>query len=444
MKRLKFGPGLRREAFTFAESYLPLNHGSYGAFPKAVRVAVRELQDEVEARSDPVIRFKLKKLVRESREALARLLGTAPEEVVLVPNATTAINTVLRNLQFAQEDIICYFNTAYGATEKSILYTCETTPASYQRIDVVFPLEDAALVSQFKEAVGYAKSQGHRVRLAVFDTVVTFPGARLPWELLTEACRELGVLSLVDGAHGAGHIDLMHLGQCSPDFFTSNLYKWLYTPRPSALLYVPSRNHHFIRSTLPTSHGFKPLDSSAENVPSQDAFGKLFEWVATIDQTPYCVVPDAIRFRSSACGGEAAIRDYCFTLARAGGTLMADNFGTEVMDNGTRTMSACCFTMVRLPLEFPPVQSSSASDDSSDGSIPALRLERGPVIARWITQKLMEDYDTWIPAQFYNGSAWIRVSAQIYLGIDDFAKAAVMLLELCERVKAGEANEEKA
>jgi selenocysteine lyase/cysteine desulfurase len=225
MERLDFGPGLRQEVFTFDKSYLPLNHGSYGAFPKAVRDRVRELQDEVEARADPVIRFKLKKLVRQSREAIAPLLGTAPEEVVLVPNATTAINTILRNLQFAQEDIIYYFSTAYGATEKSILYTCETTPASCQRIDLVFPLEDAALVSRFKEAIGYAKSQGQRVRLAVFDTVVTFPGARLPWELLTEACRELGVLSLVDGAHGIGHIDLTHLGQCSPDFFTSNLYK---------------------------------------------------------------------------------------------------------------------------------------------------------------------------------------------------------------------------
>jgi hypothetical protein len=155
-------------------------------------------------------------------------------------------------------------------------------------------------------------------------------------------------------------------------------------------------------------------------------------------------VPDSIRFRREACGGEAAIRDYCFTLAREGGALMADMFGTEVMDNGTKTMSACCFAMVRLPLEFPPAKFSGAADDSPDGPIPTLHSERGPVIANWIMQKLMKDYDTWIPAKFYNGAAWIRVSAQIYLSIDDFAKAANMLLGLCERVKAGEANEENA
>jgi selenocysteine lyase/cysteine desulfurase len=32
-------------------------------------------------------------------------------------------------------------------------------------------------------------------------------------------------LSLIDGAHGLGHIDLSHLGEVGPDFFTSNCYK---------------------------------------------------------------------------------------------------------------------------------------------------------------------------------------------------------------------------
>lgn len=92
--------------------------------------------------------------------------------------------------------------------------------------------------------------------------------------------------------------------------------------------------------------------------------------------------------------------------------------------------------MVRLPLEFAASKFLSTSDDIQDGPITALHPGRGPVIANWIMQKLMEEYDTWIPAKFYNGAVWVRLSAQIYLGIDDFAKAADMLLELCERVRA--------
>ena len=61
--------------------------------------------------------------------------------------------------------------------------------------------------------------------IALFDTVSTFPGVRMPWEALVNLCRNRQTLSLVDGAHGVGHIDLMKVREYKPDFFTSNCYK---------------------------------------------------------------------------------------------------------------------------------------------------------------------------------------------------------------------------
>ena len=117
-----------RESFSSIHHIVPLNHGSYGAFPKVVRAKQRELQDQTEARSDPFIRFTIPKLLRESRNAMAPLLGASMQEVVFMPNATTGINTVLRNLKYEDSDIILYLSTAYGACEKTILHVCETTP----------------------------------------------------------------------------------------------------------------------------------------------------------------------------------------------------------------------------------------------------------------------------------------------------------------------------
>lgn len=88
------------------------------------------------------------------------------------------------------------------------------------------------------------------------------------------------------------------------------------------------------------------------------------------------------------------------------------------------------------------LKSFSASDKSSADPLPALHTKKGPVFAKWLTQKLTDDYNTWISVKFYNGAVWMWLSAQIYLGMEDFGKAAGMLLELCRRVKAGEANEE--
>ena len=220
-----FGQGMRNDHFAFDPAYTPLNHGSYGAFPTAIRDYQRALQDRIEARSDPFLRFASPKLLDKSRFAAASLLGVPSDDVVFVPNATTAVNTVLRNLRFVEGDTIIYFSSGYGACEKTIQYICESTPAKCKSMEVVFPIGDEELILKFRNTIQDVKRQGGIAKIAMFDTVVTFPGVRLPWEGLVKVCRETNVLSLVDGAHGIGHIDLTHLTSVDPDFFTSNCYK---------------------------------------------------------------------------------------------------------------------------------------------------------------------------------------------------------------------------
>ena len=68
-----------------------------------------------------------------------------------------------------------------------------------------------------------------RVKVAVFETVVSLPGIRFPFEDLVSVCKEEGVLRLIDAAHAVGmiHIDL---GRLRPDFFTSNCHKEVLLP----------------------------------------------------------------------------------------------------------------------------------------------------------------------------------------------------------------------
>ena len=187
----------------------------------------RQLQFETEARPDTFIRYTYIKLLKESRSAVAPLLGADPDEVVLIPNATTGVNTILRNLSFDHGDTVLCFNTIYGACAKTIEALSETYPVSSHQIDISYPIQDAEIVRRFRLAVEDVKSQGKRPKLAMFDTVLAFPGARFPWEELVAACKELGIMSFIDGAHGIGHIDLTHLGQVGPDFMVSNCYKFV-------------------------------------------------------------------------------------------------------------------------------------------------------------------------------------------------------------------------
>ena len=82
-----------------------------------------------------------------------------------------------------------------------------------------YPAEDENIISKFKNVIQNLKDARKNVKVAMFHTVLTFPGARFPWEALVKACKDLEILSLIDGAHGIGHIDLTHLGEVGPEFF---------------------------------------------------------------------------------------------------------------------------------------------------------------------------------------------------------------------------------
>ena len=258
-----------------------------------------------------------------------------------------------------EKDCILYFDTVYGAIEKTLASIVETNPqvtlrkvGAGQDFGYSLPCTHAEILNSFSQTISRILYDGYIPRVAIFDTIVSLPGVRFPFERLTRMCREYGILSVIDGAHGVGHISL-NLEQLDADFFTSNCHKWLYTPRGCALLHVPKRNQHLIRTTFPTSHGYIPLPGAlgffrSVLPPNEDKseFVNLFQFVATMDNSPYYCVPAALNFRQNLCpGGEEGIYNYIRDVAQRGADLLAMVLGTEVMDDmdegrGLRTMGS--------------------------------------------------------------------------------------------------------
>ena len=209
-----------------APTYTPLNHGSYGTYPKPVQKRLQECQALSEARPDNFQRFDFPLMLDRSRVTMASFLNVPADEVVFVPNATTAIEVVLHNLRFEKGDVILHLSTLYSGVAKLLQYMSESRDVESSEVAIEYPISDDALISKFQTAIKSVKfgKWRQRVRLAIFDTISSLPGVRVPWERLVEICREEGVLSLVDGAHGVGHIDL-GLSKVQPDFFTSNCHK---------------------------------------------------------------------------------------------------------------------------------------------------------------------------------------------------------------------------
>ncbi|POS69630.1 aminotransferase [Diaporthe helianthi] len=463
---LEFGKSLRDSDFLFDRDYRNLNHASFGTIPVHIQNRLRHYQSLHERRPDQFIRYEFPALLDENREAVARLIN-APftDEVVFVANATVGLNTVLRNLSWSDDglDEILHFSTIYGGIGKTVNYIVDSTYGriSSRSIELNYPISDEAIIARFRQAVQESR-QLKRPRAAVFDVVSSVPGVCFPYQELVHLCRELGILSIVDGAQGIGMLEL-DMTALDPDFFVSNCHKWLLVPRGCAVFYVPRRNQHLIRSTLPTSHGYVPLPGATSRTglltPSEKSvFVNAFEYVGTLDNSPYLCVKDALEFRERVLGGEARIQRYMRSLASEGGASVSGKLGTWVLgrENGGDSLKHCAMVNVAMPLVvMDGVQCSSSpvgrTDETQAGRDPAepdtrqskARRRAGDIaipredaqkVWSWMTKALVDDYQTFVPLFYHAGRFWARLSAQVYLDMDDFEWAGDILKSLCERV----------
>lgn len=333
--------------------------GSFGTFPTEIRSALRYFQDQCEGRPDWFIRYEYPRRLDESRAAIAKLINAPIEACVFVSNATTGINTILRNLVYEPGDVIVYFATIYGACHKTIEYVTETTPLEAVKVEYTYPCSDASLLEAFEKTIEDVKASGRRPRAAMFDTIVSMPGVRMPFEQLTTMCRKHNVLSIIDAAHCVGQIPI-DLTTLDPDFFVSNCHKWLHVPRGCAVFYVPVRNQHLMRSTLPTSHGFVPKAGNTLVSPlppsAKSEYISNFEFIGTLDNSPYLCIPAALAWREKVVWkdlrGEDAVIGYGQYLAERAGEIVSKILGTEVLQNEEGTLTKCHFANVRLPLDL--------------------------------------------------------------------------------------------
>lgn len=408
--------------------------GSFGSFPIAIRDKFRGYQDACEARPDVFIRYEYPKLLDESRAAVAKIVNAPEDTVVFVGNATVGVNTVFRNLTWNPDgkDVIVTFSTVYEACGKVADYLVDYYDGlvSSREIVITYPIDDEAILQKFRDTVSAIEAEGKRARVAMFDVVSSRPGVVFPWEVMVKTCKQLGVLSMVDGAQGIGMVKL-DLTATDPDFFVSNCHKWLHVPRGCAVFYAPKRTQHLLPTTLATSHGYVP--QSAKRISplppsSKPPYVTNFEFVGTLDNAPYLCVKDAVRWRRERLGGEDAVLEYLWALNKAGTDAVAAALGTEVMENGTGTLRNCAMGNVALP-----VWTGFKGAGGKEGDVVVSLEEEGKAF-QWILRAMIDDYKTFLSLFVHAGRFWVRFSAQVYLELEDYEWAAGMLKEICERV----------
>ncbi|KAK3606744.1 hypothetical protein CHS0354_036541 [Potamilus streckersoni] len=305
----QLGNETRKLHFLLEDGCTFLNHGAFGGVLKEALTASQEAQ--VYAERQP-LRFydrELLPLMVHVNRRLAAFVGCSPEEVVLMTNATTALNTVIKSIPFKPGDKIFCLSVTYGAVKKILQWVCGQTGAVLQEVKVKFPIKGR------EEVVNYVREHLQEgTKLAVFDHIPSNTPFILPLEEIIPVCKTRNVPVLIDGAHALGVLSL-DLHSLQPDYYVSNAHKWFCCPKGSAFLYVQKELKDRIRPLI-VSHGFG------------SGFSSEFIWTGLHDYSPYLAMHVVLNFWDAV--GPEKIKTYMCDLCREAGQLLCEMWGTRL------------------------------------------------------------------------------------------------------------------
>jgi isopenicillin-N epimerase len=361
-----------------------LNHGSFGACPRAVLARQQTLRAQLER--EPV-RFMLRELpdlADAARAALGAFLGADPDDLAAVPNATTGVSTVLRSLALAPGDELLATDHGYGACQNALDFVAGAAGARVVVARVPFPLASA---DEVVEAVLAAVTP--RTRLALLDHVTSPTGLVFPIARLVRALAERGVETLVDAAHAPGMLEVA-LDATGAAYTVGNLHKWVCAPKGAAFLHVRRDRQADVRP-LAISHGAtQPLEGATR-------FRREFDWTGTADPTPFLCVPAAIEHLGGLLpGGWPALRAANHALVVEARRLLC-----AALDAAPPAPEAMLGSLAAVPLPDAP---------------PGTRLDP----RTWTTplqDALLERHRLEVPIPLWpprTGRRLVRVSAQAY------------------------------
>jgi isopenicillin-N epimerase len=271
-----------RRLFLLGPSVTYLNHGSFGATPKAVFDEYQRWQLELERQPVEFLGRRFAGLMAESRAALGAYLGTHADNLIYTQNVTISLNIMARSLDLGAGDEVLSTDHEYGAMDRTWRFLAKEHGFTYINRPVLLTSKEDFIDSFWAGVTPYTR--------VIFLSHITSPTALiLPVSEIIQRTRTAGILTIIDGAHVAGQIPL-DLDSLGADFYGGNLHKWLCAPKGAGFLYARPEVQHLLKP-LVVSWGYEP------ETPGPSAFVDLHEWWGTRDIAAFLSVPAAIQFQ---------------------------------------------------------------------------------------------------------------------------------------------------
>jgi isopenicillin-N epimerase len=386
-----------KQHWTLDPSITFLNHGSYGATPKAVLAKQDEFRARMEREPVLFLSRELEPLLDAVRRDFAAFVGASSEDLAFVANATAAVNGVLRSLKLSANDDLLVTNHEYNASNNALNFVAERSGARVKVVDIPFPVKSPDEIVE--RIVSGATT---RTRLLLIDHITSQSALILPVQRIVAEMNALGIDTLIDGAHGPGQVplDLEGIGAA---YYTGNLHKWVCAPKGAAILYVRTDKRADVRP-IAISHG---ANSSRSD---RSRFHIEFDWTGTFDPTPWLAAGEALRFMPALVdGGWPEIMRRNHALA-----LRARDILCDALQIDKPAPDDMIGAMASVPLP--------------DGTATVIDPQSGDPIqnALWDRHKIEVPVMIWPSPP----KRILRVSAQLYNTIDEYESLASAIRQL--------------
>jgi selenocysteine lyase/cysteine desulfurase len=216
-----------RADFPITERCTFLSHAAISPLNRRAAEAVRKHLEQVTHEPFEHYFGDIIALFQDTRERLAALVNAAgPEEIALMPNTATGLNTVAASLPLQPGDNVLILDGDYPANVypwMNLAYRGVLTK--------VVPQREGGLDLEVLEQ----RIDG-RTRVIALSTVMFATGFRNDVEAVGQICHERDISFVVDGIQSLGAFPL-DVQTCHIDFLASGSQKWLLSAPGSGFLY---------------------------------------------------------------------------------------------------------------------------------------------------------------------------------------------------------------
>jgi isopenicillin-N epimerase len=316
-----------RTEWSLDSSVRYLNHGSFGAVPRAVLAAQQAIREQMDHNPNLFFRSRLPTMMREARARCAAELGTVEERLAFLPNASQGVIAAAAAVVRRGTTIVTMASN-YGGVVLGLRALAARAEAQLREIAALSPAlaSPQSCVSEVVDQIGDAD-------VLVIDHIVANSAQLNPVADIARAVRAVrpDCFIVVDAAHAAGQV---HPPLPSGvDAWVSNFHKWVAAPRPSAALVAVS------------DRAARVLEPLAGSWNAERGFPLSFDTQGTADLSAYLATPASFDFLSR---WPLDARDrHCRDTVGAAADMLAETWGVTLLTH--EALRAPCMRIVPLP-----------------------------------------------------------------------------------------------